>query len=95
MSGSDSCLPEAEYGYDIVVAMTQASINATMKKYLLGLGNREFLKIREATMKKYLLGLGNREFLQISNSTPAATNTTHLSRCAGSLVLTNKSTWGP
>jgi hypothetical protein len=37
MSASQSQLSAAKYGYDFVVATTQASINATMKEFLAGL----------------------------------------------------------
>ena len=37
MSASQSQLSAARYGYDFVVATTQASINATMKQFLSGL----------------------------------------------------------
>ena len=38
MSANQSNLSAGQYGYDFVVATTQASINATMKEYLSGLG---------------------------------------------------------
>ncbi|KAJ4309365.1 hypothetical protein N0V94_008967 [Neodidymelliopsis sp. IMI 364377] len=40
MSANQSNLTDVRYGYDIVLATTQASINATMKTYLRKLGKR-------------------------------------------------------
>jgi hypothetical protein len=42
MSGHQSNLSSAKYGYDLVVATTQDSINATMKAFLLSLDEKDF-----------------------------------------------------
>ncbi len=44
MSASNSDLSSSKYGYDFVVATTQASINATMDEYLSGLSEPEVVK---------------------------------------------------
>jgi hypothetical protein len=41
MSANESNLSDAKFGYDLVVAVTQASINATMKQFLAGLAAPE------------------------------------------------------
>src|SRR5713226_6828920 len=42
MSGQKSDLSASKYGYDLVVATTQDSINATMKEFLDGLDSPDF-----------------------------------------------------
>lgn len=42
MSGQKSDLSTSKYGYDLVVATTQASINVTMKEFLSGLDSSDF-----------------------------------------------------
>ena len=43
MSVSQSNLSDPKYGYDLVVAVTQAGVNATMKQYLAGLTSPEVI----------------------------------------------------
>jgi len=45
MSAIQSDLSASKYGYDMVVGTTQASINATMKQFLLKFDGQEFVKI--------------------------------------------------
>ncbi|MDD7886898.1 hypothetical protein [Flavivirga sp. 57AJ16] len=45
MSAVQSDLSASKYGYDMVVGTTQASINATMKQFLLKFDGQEFVKI--------------------------------------------------
>ena len=44
MSANQSNLSASKYGYDMVVGTTQASINATMKQFLLKFDGQEFVK---------------------------------------------------
>ena len=41
MSASQSNLSDSKYGYDLVIAVTQASINVTMKEFLSGVQEPE------------------------------------------------------
>jgi hypothetical protein len=41
MSASQSNLSDPKFGYDLVIAVTQESINATMKEFLLGVTEPE------------------------------------------------------
>jgi hypothetical protein len=43
MSVSQSNLSDPKYGYDLVVAVTQASVNATMKEFLAGITSPEVI----------------------------------------------------
>ena len=43
MSASQSNLSDPKYGYDLVIAVTQASINATMEQFLAGLAASEVI----------------------------------------------------